>query len=65
MGTAGSFAVGKAEKGIGRTHFHLIPRLKMSGALPSLPVFIFMAGIGTPLRVRNCRGGYLDLGGTR
>jgi len=25
------------------THFHLVPRLKMRGAMPPLPQYIFMA----------------------
>jgi hypothetical protein len=29
------------------THFHLVPRLKMSGAVPLLPLYAFMACAGT------------------
>ena len=31
-------------------HLHLVPRLRVSGVIPLLPVYAFMAGTGTTVR---------------
>jgi len=33
------------------THFHQVLRLRMSGLVPSFPLYAFMACIGTPLLI--------------
>jgi hypothetical protein len=33
------------------TYLHLVPTLKMSGAIPPLPPYAFMVGTGIPIRV--------------
>jgi hypothetical protein len=38
------------------THLHLVPRLRIGGALPPLPTYIFMASRGTTLPFSQLEG---------
>jgi hypothetical protein len=37
------------------TYLHLVPRLRLSGAIPLLPLYVFMAWTGTALPFYYCR----------